>query len=276
MRTTPDSSGGVSTSTSVFLPQFSAAAPGTMAATPEPSPSASDPASTSPPIVASSTPAAIASVAGPAAGNPLLRPSWQLQSLPGALAAPATPPAATTAGDTGGVASVARATPATISPTPGNCTECVFAIGDSVMVGAAPQLEAAVPNVRIDALLGRQVTAAIQILQERKAAGKLGDVVIVHLGTNGTFSVRQFDEMMQVLQGERRVVFVNVKVPRVWEAPNNTVLTDGVKRYANAVLIDWNSISSAYPEWFWGDGIHLRPDGAVAYAGMIAAAVSAP
>jgi lysophospholipase L1-like esterase len=143
----------------------------------------------------------------------------------------------------------------------------------TVMLAA---IAAAIPHVHIDALIRRQVTPAIQTLQERKVAGQLGGVVIVHLGTNGTFSARQFDEMIQVLQGERRVVFVNVKVPRVWEAPNNTVLTDGVKRYANAVLVDWSSAGSGHPEWFWGDGIHLRPDGAKAYAAMIAAAVSGP
>ncbi len=132
------------------------------------------------------------------------------------------------------------------------------------------------PGVRIDALVSRQVSAALQILQVRKAAGQLGSVVIVHLGTNGTFSVRQFDEMMAILHDERRVVFVNVKVPRVWEAPNNTVLEDGVKRYANAVLVNWHSTGTAHPAWFWGDGIHLRPDGAAAYAAMIKAAVDAP
>jgi peptidoglycan/LPS O-acetylase OafA/YrhL len=255
-QTTPANSSRASTPASVFLPQFGAASSGATAATPDPLPAAPVPAFASPLAVPSATSAVIASAAGPAARNPLLRPSRQPQPPPGALAAPATPTAA--------------------ALTPANCKECVFAIGDSVMVGAVPQLAAAVPHVRIDALLGRQVTPAIQILQERKAAGRLGDVVIVHLGTNGTFSARQFDEMMQVLQGERRVVFVNVKVPRVWEAPNNTVLTDGVKRYANAVLVDWSSASSAHPEWFWGDGIHLRPAGAKVYAAMIAAAVSAP
>jgi lysophospholipase L1-like esterase len=144
------------------------------------------------------------------------------------------------------------------------------------MVGAAPALEAAIPHLRIDAMVSRQVSTALQILQVRKAAGQLGDVVVVHLGTNGTFTTRQFDEMMVILHDERRVVFVNVKVPRVWEAANNAVLADGVKRYPNTVLVDWNSAGNAHPEWFWGDGIHLRPDGAAAYAAMIAAAVSAP
>ena len=46
------------------------------------------------------------------------------------------------------------------------------------------------------ASVGLQVSAAIDILRWRRAAGQLGDVVVVHLGNNGTFTAEQFDEMM--------------------------------------------------------------------------------
>jgi hypothetical protein len=35
------------------------------------------------------------------------------------------------------------------------------------------------------------------------------------------------------------------------------------------VLIDWHNIGGAHPEYFYEDGIHLRPDGARAYAELI-------
>lgn len=152
----------------------------------------------------------------------------------------------------------------------------VTAIGDSVMLGAAPELEQAVPNIGINAAEGRQVSAGIDILQTRRAAGKLGTVVLIHLGNNGTFTAKQFDQMMQVLAGVKRVVFVDVKVPRSWIGPNNTVLADGVKRYPNAVLVDWLAVSYNRPELFWSDGIHLRPEGARIYADLIATAIKAP
>ena len=93
----------------------------------------------------------------------------------------------------------------------------VLAIGDSVMLGAIPQLQAALPGIEIDAKLGRQVSNAIAVLSARKAAGTLPPVVVVDMGSNGTFSAKQFDQMMALLVDEKRVVFVNVKVPRTWE-----------------------------------------------------------
>ena len=152
----------------------------------------------------------------------------------------------------------------------------VTAIGDSVMLGAVGELKRAIANLSLDAAISRQPSTAIQILRTRRAAGQLGAVVVVHIGNNGPFSARQFDEMMQVLAGARKVVILNVKVPRHWEASNNTVLTEGVKRYPNAVLVDWRAASAGKPELFWSDGLHIRPEGARIYADLIAVYVNAP
>ena len=148
------------------------------------------------------------------------------------------------------------------------------AIGDSVMLGAAPELARVMGGLAIDAEVGRQTSAAIDLLRARQAAGQLGELVIVHLGNNGTISAGQFDEMLRVLDGVSLVVVVNVKVPREWEGTNNAVLADGVKRHPNTVLADWHALSSKRPDLFWDDGIHVRPEGAGAYAGVIAAAMN--
>jgi len=152
----------------------------------------------------------------------------------------------------------------------------VAAIGDSVMVGAAGELQRAIGDLDIDAEVGRQASTAIGILRERRAAGQLGDVVVVHIGTNGAFSSEQFDEMMRVLADTRKVVFVNVKVPRTWEQPNNDVLADGARRYPNVVLVDWHVASAGRPELFAEDGHHLQPEGQRIYADLVAAHLEAP
>jgi len=100
--------------------------------------------------------------------------------------------------------------------------------------------------------------------------------VIVHVGNNGTITAEQFDEMMGVLAGARRVVFVNVNVPRLWEGPNNAVLADGVRRYPNAVLVDWYAASVDHPEYFVEDGVHLSIEGQRVYADLIAAHLGTP
>lgn len=145
----------------------------------------------------------------------------------------------------------------------------IFAIGDSVMLGASNYLRQSI-DVDVDAKLGRQVSSALEILKARKDANQLTPVVVVHLGNNGTFSAKQLDEMMALLSDVEKVIFLTDRVPRKWQVPNNTALEQGVARYPNAVLIDWNAYSADHPEWFWKDGIHLRPEGAKEYTDLIA------
>jgi hypothetical protein len=151
----------------------------------------------------------------------------------------------------------------------------VSAIGDSVMLGAVGRLQEDIQGLTVvDAEVGLQVYAATHTLRYRRASGQLGDVVIVHLGNNGTFTKEQFDKIMQILSGVDRVVFVNVSVPRAWEEPNNEVIAEGVERYPNAVLVDWHSASEDRPELFYRDGYHLRPKGQRIYADLISAHLS--
>jgi len=149
----------------------------------------------------------------------------------------------------------------------------VTAVGDSVMLGAAQQLAARIPRVDIDAAISRQTSQAVLLLWDRLQEGTLGEVVVVNLGNNGTFNDAQFDQIMAIAGPTRRVVFVNNKVPRRWEETNNAVISSGVRRYANAVLVDWHSEGEARPDFFLDDSVHLRPEGANAFANMVAAAV---
>ena len=150
----------------------------------------------------------------------------------------------------------------------------VSAIGDSVMLGSAGVLQKEVDELSvIDAQVGMQVSYAIDILRSRRAAGQLGETVVVHLGNNGAFTAKQFDEMMRVLSGVDRVVFVNVRVPRAWETTNNEVIYAGVQEHPKAELIDWYSASAGQPALFVTDGVHLQPPGQRLYADMISAQI---
>jgi len=142
------------------------------------------------------------------------------------------------------------------------------------MLGAVDTLPEEIPKLTVlDARGSRQAPEAIGVLRQLRASGKLGDVVIVHIGNNGTFTAEEFDQMMGVLSGVRKVLVVNVTIPEGHSyVPNNEVLADGVRRYPNkAVLVDWYTASYGHPEYFW-DGLHLTPQGAQAYADTIAAA----
>jgi hypothetical protein len=151
----------------------------------------------------------------------------------------------------------------------------VSAIGDSVMLGAVYTLQQEIPNLSaIDAQGCLQAPAAIDILRERRAAGQLGDVVVVHIGNNGPLTADTFDKMMRVLADVRKVSIVNLTIPPNVNdpiaVPNNAVLADGVQRYLNTALIDWHAASAGHAEFFGEDSIHLTLQGAQAYADLIA------
>jgi len=147
----------------------------------------------------------------------------------------------------------------------------VTAVGDSVIIDIQPNLEADIPGVSVDGLVSRQFESGIAVVQADRAAGTLGSVLVIELGTNGTVTSDNVDAMMQAAAGVKRVVFVNVDVPRSWEASDNAVLAAGVARYPGAaVLADWYSLSSPHPEWFMADQVHLNPTGASAMATLIA------
>jgi hypothetical protein len=104
--------------------------------------------------------------------------------------------------------------------------------------------------------------------------------VVVHIGNNGPFSAEKFDEMMQVLASVRKVLVVNMMVPHGVNnpiaVPNNAMLAERVRRYPNAVLVDWHAASAGHPEFVERDGIHLTLQGAQAYADLIATHLADP
>jgi hypothetical protein len=152
------------------------------------------------------------------------------------------------------------------APVPGPVT----AVGDSIMLDIQSDLQTDIPGIRVDGLVSRQFETGVGIVQADAAAGTLGKVLVVELGTNGTVTPADFTAMMQAAVGVTRVVFVNVNVPRSWEAEDNAVLSAGVAQYPGvAVLANWNAASTGHPEWFTPDQVHLEPAGAAALATLI-------
>jgi len=150
------------------------------------------------------------------------------------------------------------------------------AIGDSVMLDYQDPLQRSIPGINVNAAVSRQWSDGESILQTLKANGQLGADVIVALGTNGPITDTDFDNMMAILGGASRVVFVNVHVDRPWQDPNNVVLTNGATRYPNVVIADWATLAAQNPQWFGADGTHLAIDGpgADALASLIASTLT--
>ncbi|MGH2784674.1 MAG: acyltransferase family protein [Actinomycetota bacterium] len=162
-------------------------------------------------------------------------------------------------------------------PTASVADRPVIAIGDSVMVGARDALRDRFSRIVVDARVARQVAEGIARLEAYRDAGRLGRVVVIHLGNNGRFTTPQFELIMRVLAKVERVLFLNVKVPRRWEAANNHVISDGIRRHpGHAVLVSWRRLAreSCPGRVFGPDGTHVTDAGARCYARIIAASAS--
>jgi len=140
-----------------------------------------------------------------------------------------------------------------------------------VLLEAKATLESRLPDASVDAEVGRQFKELLAVARALRDSDRLGDEVILQMGNNGPVTASQFDDIMDVLKGVRRVVVINVKVPRPWEPTNNAMLADGVDRWPNSVLVDWHRQSAARPELFADDGTHMGPTGVALLVEMILA-----
>ncbi|OOC63035.1 acyltransferase family protein [Paenibacillus ihbetae] len=199
-----------------------------------------------------------------------------------------TPPSGNTAKDTSGSAHAGQGQPSgsdsgnsgkpeePARPDPGTQPQkpvsgaAVSAIGDSVMLGVTPYLEKAIPGIHVDAVIGRQMRQARDLVPGLQANNRIqGGTVIIGLGTNGAFAQKDLDRLLQSLEPAQRVLLVNTRVPRDWEQNVNEMLAAAAGRYPNVKLIDWYSASKGHPEYFRSDGVHLEPEGAAAYTSML-------
>jgi peptidoglycan/LPS O-acetylase OafA/YrhL len=136
----------------------------------------------------------------------------------------------------------------------------VFALGDSVMKGAAPSL--ARRGVVVDAVEDRQGKMGAEIFVQLKDLGVTMDAAVIHLGTNGPISTATLDTMMEALSDVPQVVVLTARANRGWTESNNSKIRALPERYSNVEVLDWQLVSElCQGECFTADGIHLDKDG---------------
>ena len=173
----------------------------------------------------------------------------------------ATAPPQTISADTTPV-SVASSEPTTVPPVAADPTRDqlpAIALGESVMLGAAPQLTAG--GILTDAEVGRGPDKMGDILQWLRDNNRIGRVVVLQVGTNGPVSQAQYDRLMSYLpSSEVTVVFLTVKAPKSWIAGNNLLIRALPQQYPNVRIVDWEAEAAAIEgELSRSDGgVHLR------------------
>ena len=144
----------------------------------------------------------------------------------------------------------------------------VFAIGDSVMKGAAPSL--AELGIVVDAQQDRQARMGAEIFQQLEDLGVTVNVAVVHLGTNGPVSQETFDFLMEATSEIPKVIVLTLTANRDWTAANNAKIRALTDTHPNVTVLDWQLVSELCTgECFAADRIHLDRDGMRFYAAEI-------
>jgi peptidoglycan/LPS O-acetylase OafA/YrhL len=205
-------------------------------------------------------------------------------SSPPGTAALVDPSVTTTPPTTAPPTTVAPTTTAAPAPTPGIVTTLdgitpldvpasttgfpLVALGDSVMLGAAEELQAR--GFQVDAVQSRQMNSFVPTMATLRDNGVFGSVVVVHLGTNGPFSQETLDSMLSTVANVPVVLLVTAKADRGWVADNNARLRNVPATHPNVTVVDWEAISATCPDrCFYDDGIHLTQSGQNFYADMV-------
>jgi hypothetical protein len=152
----------------------------------------------------------------------------------------------------------------------------VTAIGDSIMVDAAPYLEQSLPGIAIDAQVGLQLSQVQSAVPQLKGEGAIGNRLILELGTNGPYTSAQLVALLDSLGPMRRIVLVNTRVPRSWQQQVNDTIAGVSRTYPNTTVVNWYADSAAYPQYLYPDGVHLNATGAKYYASLLVRALEAP
>lgn len=166
--------------------------------------------------------------------------------------------------------------PAAEASEPVTSASRAVAIGDSVLLGAANALYAALPGLEnVDARVARQAPEVLQIARRLRLSGQLPPVVILQTGTNGPLYAELLDQILTELDGASMVVVLTVYVPRPWQETTNQSVYDAVAYHPNARIADWYSLAAAAPWYVADDGYHMTAAGAAAVAAIIAATIDA-
>lgn len=141
-------------------------------------------------------------------------------------------------------------------------------VGDSVLLDASTDIITLSPNSFIDGVVGRQLYQSLDLFKSYAQSGKLGDNIVIALGTNGTFSYDELKTIIDDFKG-KKIFLVNTLVPRPWQNEVNENLKKAAKEYKNVYLIDWYKLAKDHPDWFGSDQVHMNTQGSQAYANYL-------
>lgn len=151
------------------------------------------------------------------------------------------------------------------------CHARVLVIGDSITLGAQPNIQAHFPNAVIDAKVSRQFGEGIDLYQQH-IANYDPQIVVMALGVNGPVTQDMVQNVVNAVQG-KPIYFLTVRAPVDWVNGNNQVFADVAKHNSNMGVIDWSGFTAANPQILGDDGTHPTIDGRESLANLLLNAI---
>ncbi|WP_040496548.1 acyltransferase family protein, partial [Ilumatobacter nonamiensis] len=152
-------------------------------------------------------------------------------------------------------------------------TSAQLALGDSVMQGAAPQLNEL--GFTVDAIESRAWVNGLDTIEKLGAQDRLPETLVIHLGTNGPIGQANMDRMMTAVSTVPNVLLLTNDVDRDYTAGNNELIYAAAAANDNVEVLDWQGLAPACTgDCFENDGFHLKPAGRRYYAELIAGALA--
>jgi hypothetical protein len=152
----------------------------------------------------------------------------------------------------------------------------VSLIGDSVPLGAVPQIEEALPGIDLLVRTDRDLAGpGIELLKQENAEGKLGDIVVLALGTSD-LARENIENAIEVIGPDRQIVFVNAyRGGASYIKEVNAAIAEAAAAHEDSFTVaDWYGYVEAHPDIELAeDNCHLTESSAVDYAAVIKAGV---
>ena len=136
----------------------------------------------------------------------------------------------------------------------------LFAVGESVMLGAKPVLDER--GFKVAAEVSKGPDWELEQLQLAKTKYRITYGVVIQLGTNGTVTREQYEAVLDQVKDQSLVVMLTVKAPKPWIAGNNDIIRSLPATHPNVKVLDWEVRAAEIEGHLSGSdgGIHLSDD----------------
>lgn len=142
-------------------------------------------------------------------------------------------------------------------------------IGDSVPVGLIDLFHQAYTGGVLDSCGNRQISMGQKVFDYYKNNGQAGKNIIIALGTNGSFTTEQLENLIADIGSTRNIWLITVRINGPTQTSTNQIIKEVANKHENVSVIDWANASANHDDWVGEDGVHLTSEGRKAYMQLI-------